>query len=498
MLFSGILFDVGVILITAAWSLWILILARVLLGCAIAFASVAVTLYNSEMAPAHIRGRLNQLFQLILSLGVLLAQAINIGTARIYPWGWRLSMAAAGLPSIVLTLGGLLLPDTPNSLLDRGKAAEARAVLVRVRGTEDVEEELEDIRAAIKQAALVVNPYRTILKRSYLPQLLIPISVQLFHQWTGINSVTFFAPQLFESLGMQQSTALVATVIIGAANHMAVYVSIYAADIFGRRMLFIQGGVQMMCSLIVLAAVVGTAGPHLWVAWFCLIFLCSYTVSFNWSWAPMSWLYSTEVQPLETRAAGQSIATFVYLFFSFVIGQTYLSMLCTLRWGLFILFACFCGLAVITVYFFYPETKGLPLEDAPNVFKHHWFWRRFSQLQPTVYRQKDQQLLHISPSALDSSSNGMQHHAQSAQATEGAQQMLAEHSRSAVSGNRSGVREFCQTRSKADAKDVRHFGHEPHLEAGAFHAEATSMSDGYEGVLVGRKREPAFDDPFWS
>lgn len=67
-------------------------------------------------------------------------------------------MAAAGLPSIVLTLGGLLLPDTPNSLLDRGKAAEARAVLVRVRGTEDVEEELEDIRAAIKQAALVSVP----------------------------------------------------------------------------------------------------------------------------------------------------------------------------------------------------------------------------------------------------------------------------------------------------------------------------------------------------
>ena len=78
MLAAGILFDIGVVFITAAWSLWVLILGRVFLGIAVAFASVAVTLYNSEMAPAHIRGRLNQIFQVLLPC----AQHVGGGAAR--------------------------------------------------------------------------------------------------------------------------------------------------------------------------------------------------------------------------------------------------------------------------------------------------------------------------------------------------------------------------------------------------------------------------------
>lgn len=128
MLIAGLLFDLGVIFLAAAYHLAMLILGRVLLGIAVAFASVSVTLYNSEMAPAQIRGRLNQIFQIVLTLGVFVAQAINIGTAHIYPNGWRISLALAGMPAIVLTFGGIFLPDTPNSLIERGKKEEGRKV----------------------------------------------------------------------------------------------------------------------------------------------------------------------------------------------------------------------------------------------------------------------------------------------------------------------------------------------------------------------------------
>lgn len=128
MLIAGLLFDLGVIFLAAAYHLAMLILGRVLLGIAVAFASVAVTLYNSEMAPAQIRGRLNQIFQIVLTLGVFVAQAINIGTAHIYPNGWRISLALAGMPAIVLTFGGIFLPDTPNSLIERGKKEQGRKV----------------------------------------------------------------------------------------------------------------------------------------------------------------------------------------------------------------------------------------------------------------------------------------------------------------------------------------------------------------------------------
>ena len=135
MLMAGLLFDVGVIFLAAAYHISMLILGRVLLGFAVALASVAVTLYNSEMAPAQIRGRLNQIFQIVLTLGVFVAQAINIGTAHIYPWGWRVSLALAGMPAIVLTLGGIYLPDTPNSLIERGHMEEGRKVCTLCRAS---------------------------------------------------------------------------------------------------------------------------------------------------------------------------------------------------------------------------------------------------------------------------------------------------------------------------------------------------------------------------
>lgn len=390
MLIAGILFDIGVVFITGAWNLTILIMGRVLLGIAVAFASVAVTLYNSEMAPAHLRGRLNQIFQVVLSLGILFAQAINLGTQKIYPWGWRVSLALAGVPAIILTLGGIFLPDTPNSLIERGKESEGRKVLQDIRGVENVDEEFNDICSACKQANLVTNPWRTILKPAYRPQLVIALTATLFQQWTGINTVIFYSPQLFITLGVGTQGALVATIVTGVVNHFATYVSLWAADKYGRRILWMQAGVQMVLALIVVACTLAIAGAKPWVAWFILVFICIYIAAYAWSWGPLAWLYPSEVQPLETRSAGQSLATLVNLTFSFVIGQTYLSMLCSLRWGIFLFFAGCIFFMTVFVYFLYPETKGLAIEDAPKIFKKHWFWKRYAN---QVDRTMDQDLL---------------------------------------------------------------------------------------------------------
>lgn len=384
MLMAGLLFDVGVIFLASAMHIAMLIIGRVLLGFAVAFASVAVTLYNSEMAPPQIRGRLNQIFQIVLTLGVFVAQAINIGTQHIYPNGWRISLALAGMPAIVLTFGGIFLPDTPNSLIERGKKEEGRRVLERIRGTQEVDEEFNDICEACFEANKIENPWKTILSRKYRPQLVLAAASTFFQQWTGINTIIFYAPQLFVSLGVGQGAALAATIVTGIVNHCATYVSFYVADKYGRRVLFIQGGIQMTVCLIiitiVLAHVGGSQGPQdkPWVAWFVLVFICIYIAAYAWSWGPLGWLYPSEIQPLETRSAGQGIATLVNLLFSFVIGQTYLTMLCSMKWGIFLFFAAFCVMGTLFVIFLFPETKGIPIEEVPNIFRNHWFWRRYA------------------------------------------------------------------------------------------------------------------------
>ena len=69
-------------------------------------------------------------------------------------------------------------------------------------------------------------------------------------QWTGINTIIFYAPQLFITLGASQRASLAATIVTGIVNHFSTYVSLWAADVFGRRVLFIEGGIQMAIALV--------------------------------------------------------------------------------------------------------------------------------------------------------------------------------------------------------------------------------------------------------
>ena len=137
------------------------------------------------MAPHHLRGACTNLFQRATTVGIFVAQLVNMGTAHLGAWGWRLSLAGAAAPALVLTLGGLLLPDTPNSLAQRGKPDEAYRVLARLRGVADVSAEFEDIRAAVAAQAATTTGWTTIFRRRYRPELCVAVLIPMFQQFTG-------------------------------------------------------------------------------------------------------------------------------------------------------------------------------------------------------------------------------------------------------------------------------------------------------------------------
>lgn len=154
MVAAALCFLVGAGLNAGAVNLGMLIAGRICLGLGIGCANQVVPLYLSEMAPYNYRGALNQLFQLAVTLGILGAQLINYGLQDV-SWGWRLSLGLAGVPAAVLLVGGIMLPESPNSLIERGREEEGRRVLVKLRGTDDVNAEYEDIRAATEEAKLI-------------------------------------------------------------------------------------------------------------------------------------------------------------------------------------------------------------------------------------------------------------------------------------------------------------------------------------------------------
>jgi hypothetical protein len=213
-----------------------------------------VPLYLSEMAPYKYRGALNIGFQLSITIGILIAQVLNYFFAKIKGgWGWRLSLGGAMVPALIITIGSLVLPDTPNSMIERGQRDEAREKLKRIRGVDDVDEEFNDLVVASEASQLVENPWRNLLKRKYRPHLSMAILIPFFQQLTGINVIMFYAPVLFNTIGFGSNASLMSAVITGIVNVGATMVSIYGVDKWGRRFLFLQGGTQMLICQVTLS-----------------------------------------------------------------------------------------------------------------------------------------------------------------------------------------------------------------------------------------------------
>ncbi|XP_043715223.1 sugar transport protein 10-like [Telopea speciosissima] len=384
MLIGGTVFLVGSIINGIASNVLMLIIGRLLLGVGVGFANQSVPVYLSEMAPAKVRGALNMGFQLAITIGILVANLVNYGTAQMKKNGWRWSLAIAAVPAVIMSVGSVLLPDTPNSLLERGHMEKAKSMLEKIRGTSEVDEEFQDLMDASQQSKMVEHPWRNITQPRYRPQLVMAILIPFFQQLTGINAIMFYAPVLFKTLGFGDNASLMSAVITGLVNVFATFVSIFTVDKYGRRFLFLEGGIQMIVCQILVGTLIGlkfgTTGEGSMSKGYSdlvLILICVYVAAFAWSWGPLGWLVPSEIFPLEIRSAGQAINVSVNMFFTFIIAQIFLNLLCHMKFGLFLFFAAWEIVMTIFIYFFLPETKNVPIEEMNRVWKQHWFWGKY-------------------------------------------------------------------------------------------------------------------------
>lgn len=194
----------------------------------------------------------------------------------------------------------------------------------------------------------------------------------------------FYAPVLFNTLGFGADASLYSAVITGAVNVLSTVVSIYSVDKIGRRALLLEAGVQMFVSQTVIAVVLGlklqdhSDNMSRGLAMLVVVMVCTFVSSFAWSWGPLGWLIPSEIFPLETRSAGQSVTVFVNMLFTFIIAQAFLSMLCHFKFGIFLFFSGWVLVMSLFVTVLVPETKNVPIEEmTERVWKQHWFWKRF-------------------------------------------------------------------------------------------------------------------------
>ncbi|CAN1809804.1 Sugar transport protein 7 [Linum perenne] len=352
---GGISFLIGASLNAAAVHIAMLLLGRILLGIGIGFGNQAVPLYLSEM--------------LATTLGIFLANMVNYGTQKLEPWGWRLSLGLAAFPAFFMAVGGMLLPETPNSLIERGLHEKGRKVLEKIRGTTNVDAEFEDMVDASEMANSIKHPFRNILERKNRPQLVMAICLPASQIMTGINSILFYAPVLFESMGFGRDASLYSSASTGLVLFLSTFLSI-AAEVIVSIILGLKFGENEHL----------TKGYSVLV----VVVICLFVLGFGWSWGPLGWTVPSEIFPLEIRSAGQSITVSVNFLFTFIIGQCFLSMLCAFKFGIFLFFAAWITVMTAFVYLFLPETKGVPIEETVFLWRKHWFWKKIvgEELEP--------------------------------------------------------------------------------------------------------------------
>ncbi|XP_010256217.1 PREDICTED: sugar transport protein 6-like [Nelumbo nucifera] len=374
---------IGVVLNAAGTNIAMLIIGRISLGFGVGFANQAVPLFLSEIAPARIRGALNILFQLLITIGILIANLVNYFMSNVHPYGWRISLGLTGVPAIILCLGSLVITETPTSLIERERFEEGKETLKKIRGTDNVDDEFDQILAASDMARQVKSPYKKLMKRSSRPPLVIAILLQIFQQFTGINAIMFYAPVLFQTVGFKNDASLLSSVITGLVNVLSTMVSIYLVDRAGRRVLLLQASVQMFITQAIIGAILtmdlsATGSLGRTEAAIVVVLVCLFVMSFAWSWGPLGWLIPSETFPLETRTSGFAFAVSSNMLCTFIIAQAFLSMLCTMQAGIFFFFAVWILIMGLFAFFLLPETKSIPVDEmTKRVWKQHWYWRRY-------------------------------------------------------------------------------------------------------------------------
>ena len=365
---TAIIFAAGAIGCAEAHSVSVLVLSRIVVGIGIGLSSGTVPVYISEVSPAESRGWTVSLFQLAITVGILLAYIVDYAFARIQGWRWMFGLAV--VPAAIFALGMLYLPESPRWLARMKQQSEARAVLARIRGTGDVEEELRAIESSLEHAH-EHGRLSDLFTSSVRPALVVGVGLAILQQVTGINTVIYYAPLIMQSAGIPSASgAILATAGIGAVNVLMTVVSMWLIDRAGRRPLLLTGIAGMAITLGVLGfAFQGTARSSA-STWLAVISVMAYVASFAISLGPIFWLLIAEIYPLRIRTSAEGLSATFNWGSNLLVSLTFLTLLQILGPShTFWLYGVLAVGAWIFSYFLVPETKGRTLEEIEE------FWR---------------------------------------------------------------------------------------------------------------------------
>lgn len=369
-LISAIVFALGALM--AGFSpedgiAWLLI-ARVILGLAVGAASALVPPYMSEMAPAHLRGRLSGLNQLMIVSGMLLSYLVDFLLKDLDEnMAWRLMLGLAAVPAIILFVGVLRLPESPRFLMKQGDIAGAKQVLSYIRPSDAIEPEIADIKNAMDEEAGAAKnvTMATLFTGKYRYLVTAGIGVAAFQQFMGANAIFYYIPLIVEkATGQAAADALLWPIVQGVILVLGAILYMAIAEKFKRRTLLTMGGIMMALSFLMPAALNLLFGADAFPPMMIVVFLSIFVAFYAFTWAPLTWVLVGEVFPLAIRGRASGLASSFNWIGSFLVGLLFPIMTAHMAQdAVFAVFGVISIIAVLFIRFCVPETHGRTLEE---------------------------------------------------------------------------------------------------------------------------------------
>ncbi|GAB0134991.1 hypothetical protein EsDP_00003343 [Epichloe bromicola] len=371
-LYGSCIFFVGGALQTMATSMAMMMVGRIIAGLGVGMLSTIVPVYQSEISPPHNRGKLACIEFSGNIIGYTTSVWVDYGCGFIESnLSWRIPLLMQCVMGALLGIGSLIIVESPRWLLDNDHDEEGMVVIANLYGGGDIHDaKARDEYREIKMNVLLQRQEgdRTYSEmfRKYRTRVFIAMSAQALAQLNGINVISYYAPYVFESAGWVGHDAVLMTGFNGITYFLSTIPPWYLVDRWGRRPILLSGAIAMSISLSLISYFI-----YLDIRWtprMVVLFVMIYNAAFGYSWGPIPWLYPPEILPLSIRSKGASLSTATNWAFNWLVGEMTPILQEWIKWRLYLVHAFFCVVSFVIVYFTYPETCGVRLEDMNSLF----------------------------------------------------------------------------------------------------------------------------------
>ncbi|XP_050682510.1 solute carrier family 2, facilitated glucose transporter member 1-like [Leptidea sinapis] len=349
-----------------------LIVGRLFIGVNNGLNAGLAPMYLAEISPVSLRGSIGTVYQLVITMTILLSQVLGLETVLGTPSGWPWLFAVTAIPAVVQLCTLPLCPESPKYLLlNKGAELHAQRALNWLRGDVAVHGEMEEMhQEAEKNKVSKKVTLRELFANGQLRQpLIMAIVVMIAQQLSGINAVMFFSTYIFTQANLNEMQSQYATLGMGGMNVVMTVISLLLVEIAGRKTLLLVGFMGMFICTVGLCVASTYTEYYPWVSFLCIGLVILFVVTFAVGPGSIPWFLVTELFNQSARPAASSVAVTVNWTANFIVSLSFLPLFTILKANVFIVFAVFQVIFILFIWKKIPETKNKTVEEITAMFR---------------------------------------------------------------------------------------------------------------------------------